>query len=124
MNNATLIGNLVRNPELRTTQGGLTVCTFTIAVNRKQEADFFRVTAWGKLAENCNRYLTKGSKVGVIGAVSLNTYEGKDGKTRSSIEINASEVEFLTKRSDADDTGLSYTPPEGFTPVADDDLPF
>ena len=128
MNNATLIGNLVRDPELRATQAGVPVCVFTIAVNRRsktegtQEADYFRVTTWRGLAENCAKYLLKGSKVGVVGAVSLNTYDGRDGKTHASIEINATEVELLTprsERSDADDSGLT------FTPVGpDSDLPF
>lgn len=124
MNNATLIGNLVRDPELRTTKDGIPVCVFTIAVNRGRDkgADFFRVTTWRVLAENCAKYLAKGSKVGVVGAVSLNTYDGRDGKTHASIEINATEVEFLTprsERSDADDSGLTYTPVD-----PDSDLPF
>lgn len=124
MNNATLIGNLVRDPELRTTKDGIPVCAFTIAVNRGRDkgADFFRVTTWRGLAENCAKYLAKGSKVGVVGAVSLNTYDGRDGKTHASIEINATEVEFLTprsERSDADDSGLTYTPVD-----PDSDLPF
>lgn len=124
MNNATLIGNLVRDPELRTTKDGIPVCVFTIAVNRGRDkgADFFRVTTWRGLAENCAKYLLKGSKVGVVGAVSLNTYDGRDGKTHASIEINATEVEFLTprsERSDADDSGLTYTPVD-----PDSDLPF
>ncbi len=124
MNNATLIGNLVRDPELRTTQDGIPVCAFTIAVNRGRDtgADFFRVTTWRGLAENCAKYLAKGSKVGVVGAVSLNTYDGRDGKTHASIEINATEVEFLTprsERSDADDSGLTFTPVD-----PDSDLPF
>jgi len=124
MNNATLIGNLVRDPELRTTKDGIPVCAFTIAVNRERDkgADFFRVTTWRGLAENCAKYLAKGSKVGVVGAVSLNTYDGRDGKTHASIEINATEVEFLTprsERSDADDSGLTFTPVD-----PDSDLPF
>ena len=71
MNRIFLIGNLCRDPELRSTQSGIPVCTFTVAVNRRQrgaeagqqEADFFRVTAWRQLGELCNRYLSKGRKV-------------------------------------------------------------
>jgi single-strand DNA-binding protein len=75
VNNLTIIGNLSRDPELRSTPSGVAVCTFTVAVNRRNnEADFFRCTAWRQLAENCQRFLAKGRKVAVRGSVSLNTY--------------------------------------------------
>jgi len=131
MNQITLIGNLCSDPQMRTTPNGIAVCTFTVAVNRRQsteagskEADFFRVTAWRQLAENCQRFLAKGRKVAVRGSVSLNTYTKKDGSVGASLEVNADEVEFLGgNRSDADDTGLKV--PEGFTPVdPGSDLPF
>ena len=78
MNKLTIIGNLTRDPQLRTTQTGVNVCDFTVAVNRRQsaqqrqngqqpEADFFRVTAWRELGENCSKYLAKGRKVAVVG---------------------------------------------------------
>ena len=125
MNKIFIIGNLCKDPELRTTQSGVPVCTFTVAVNRrrsaeagKPEADFFRVTAWRQLAENCARYLGKGKKVAVVGAVSLNTYTTNNGQQRASLEVNADEVEFLSPRSDADDTGLVYNP------VDDEEVPF
>ena len=125
MNSLTIIGNLSRDPELRSTPSGVAVCTFTVAVNRRNnEADFFRCTAWRQLAENCQRFLAKGRKVAVRGSVSLNTYTKKDGSVGASLEVNADEVEFLGgNRSDADDTGLKV--PEGFTPVdPGSDLPF
>lgn len=131
MNKVFLVGNLCNDPELRTTQSGVSVCTFSVAVNRRRtaeagrpEADFFRVTTWRQLAENCNRYLAKGRKVAVVGGVSLNTYTTNEGQQRASLEVNADEVEFLGgNRSDADDTGLKV--PEGFTPVdPGSDLPF
>jgi single-strand DNA-binding protein len=140
MNKIFIIGNLVRDPELRTTQSGIPVCTFTVAVNRRkqgaeagqQEADFFRVTTWRQMAENCNRYLAKGRKVAVAGAVSLNTYTAKDGTTKASLEVNADEVEFLTPRGEggsSDSRSISSVnePQEsnnGFVRVDDDDLPF
>ena len=128
MNKVFIIGKLTRDPESRQTPGGITICTFTLAVNRRgkdeKTADFFRVTAWRQLAENCQRFLAKGRKVAVIGSVSLNTYTKKDGSVGASLEVNADEVEFLGgNRSDADDTGLKV--PEGFTPVdPGSDLPF
>ena len=139
MNKIFLTGNLTRDPELRATSSGIPVCTFSIAVKRKQkpeagqpEADFFRVTAWRQLAENCNRFLRKGKKAGVVGTITLNNYTDKDGKQRASLEVQADEVEFLSpkdERSDADDTGLTYTAPSvpaGFVKVDDDPdfLPF
>ena len=126
MNKIFIIGNLVRDPELRTIPSGVAVCTFTIAVNGRKPEDtqFFRITTWRQTAENCQRFLAKGRKVAVAGAVSLNTYTAKDGTTKASLEVNADEVEFLGgNRSDADDTGLKV--PEGFTPVdPGSDLPF
>lgn len=129
MNKLIITGNLVRDPETRQTPSGITICTFTIAVNRRgkdeKAVDYFRVTAWRQLAENCQRFLAKGRKVAVTGAVSLNTYTKKDGTGGASLEVNADEVEFLSPRSDADDTGLAYDPPSGMVVVKDDaDLPF
>ena len=118
MNKLIIIGNLVRDPESRSLPTGVNLCTFTVAVNGRKEDDvqFFRVTTWRQLAENCQRFLAKGRKVAVTGAVSLNTYTAKDGTTKASLEVNADEVEFLGgNRSDADDTGLKV--PQGFTPV-------
>jgi single-strand DNA-binding protein len=134
MNKIFIIGNLVRDPELRTTQSGIPVCTFTVAVNRRkqgaeagqQEADFFRVTTWRQMAENCNRYLAKGRKVGVVGNLTLESYTGNDGMQRYSLEVMADEVEFLTPRSEQG----GYTPQRtvdaqaGFVPVDDEPLPF
>jgi single-strand DNA-binding protein len=101
MNKIFIIGNLVRDPELRTTPSGVPVCTFTIAVNGRKPDDtqFFRITTWRQTAENCQRFLAKGRKVAVAGAVSLNTYTAKDGTTKASLEVNADEVEFLTPRT-------------------------
>lgn len=113
MNKLNIIGNLTKDPELRSTRDGTPVCSFTVAVNRRrkegqpQEADYFRVTAWRGLAELCNRYLTKGRKVAVSGPVSVSTYTGNDGSTRASLEVTADDVEFLSARD-----GIE-TPPAG-----------
>lgn len=112
MNKLTIIGNLTRDPESRTAGDADTVCTFTVAVNRRThkdhpEADYFRVSAWNKLGENCQRYLEKGKKVAVAGPVSVSSYEGKDGGTKFQMEVRADDVEFLSprERGDADDSG-------------------
>lgn len=107
MNKLTIIGNLCKDPELRTTTSGISVCSFTVAVNRRQtaaqrqsgqqaKADYFRVSAWRELGENCGKWLIKGKKVCVVGPVSVSTYTGQDGKTYANLEVTAQDVEFLS----------------------------
>ncbi len=130
MNITILIGRLTRDPEIRYTQGGSAVASFTLAVDKqlsrdkKQEfeaqgkptADFIRIVAWGKLAENCANYLRKGSKVAVNGSISTGSYKDKEGNTRYSTDIMAREVKFL-------DSAKKKT--EEFEEVPDfDDIPF
>lgn len=111
MNKLVIIGNLTKDPEQRTTQGGLSLCTFTVAVSRKKQqdgqpdSDFFRVTAWRQLGENCAKYLAKGRKVCVIGPVSVSTYKGNDGNTRASMEVTAEDVEFLSPKGEGASAG-------------------
>jgi len=148
MNKAFIIGNVTKDPELRTTQSGISVCSFNVAVNRRQsaqaehpEADFFKVTAWRQLGENCAKYLAKGRKVSVIGSVTASAYTGNDGQPRASLEITADDVEFLTPEGEAkEDTyiqqereAIQQEPKQtsmvknnsGFVVVNDDDeLPF
>lgn len=136
MNKLIIVGNLTRDPELRTTQNGKNVCTFTVAVNRRkgEEADFFRVSAWDQLGDNCQRYLAKGRKVAVVGSVSVNSYTTQNGEHRASLEVSASDVEFLSSKNDSQQNG-EYAPqtehkaapidvPVGYEEVTDDDLPF
>lgn len=106
MNKLTIIGNLTADPELRTTQNGKNVCSFTVAVNRRQrdrenpQADFFRVSAWNERGEVCAKFLNKGKKVCVIGSVSLHTYETQNKETRANMEVLAEDVEFLSPRQE------------------------
>ena len=148
MNKVFLIGNLTRDPEMRTTQSGVSVCSFTIAVNRRRannaeagqpEADFFRISAGRQLGDICSRYLAKGRKVAVVGTVTANAYVGSDGQARASLEVNADDVEFLTPRGEAGEAP-TYTPapaprannmgygaaPQGggFVQVDEEELPF
>ena len=124
MNKLTIIGNLTKDPELRSTQDGISVCSFTVAVNRRNkregqpEADFFRVSAWRQLGENCGKYLAKGRKVCVIGPVSVRTYQASDGTTKASLEVTADDVEFLSPKGEQTD------PQTGYEVVAPDDLPY
>ena len=108
MNKIILIGNLTRDPELGTTQSGISYCRFSIAVNRRfsrenQEVDYFNIVAWRGLAESCGKNLTKGRKVGITGPVQIRNYEGNDGQKRTSVEVTAEEVEFLSPANRSDD---------------------
>lgn len=140
MNKVMVIGNLTRDPELRTTSSGTSVCTFSIAVNRnftnaagEREADFINITVWRGLAENCAKYLTKGRKVAVAGSLQSRTYDDKDGNKRTVLEVVADEVEFLGTKNDGQSSQAPQPPkpapkPEqtrmgNLTPVPDD-LPF
>lgn len=126
MNKITIIGNLTKSPELRHTQEGIAVCGFTVAVNRpktknNQEpgADFFNVTAWRGLGENCAKFLEKGKKVCVIGRISLRTWETEE-KHGASLEVLAEDIEFLSPRaSDSPKDAES-----GYTVVNTDELPY
>lgn len=140
MNKVYLIGNLTKDPELRATQSGVSVCNFSIAVNRRfkdadgnQQTDFFNIVAWRQTADICGKFLMKGKKVAVVGSIQTRTYEAQDGSKRTAFDIVADEVEFLTPMGEAPGTrstapsapAPSYTPADqGFTQVDDDELPF
>ena len=137
MNKIMLIGNLTRDPELRSTSSGVTVCSFTIAVNRRfaqqggeRQTDFFRINAWRQLGETCARYLAKGRKVAVIGELQARTYQGNDGATRMSLDVSADEVEFLSPRQQEEGGAPAQrqnaAPPDlaGFTDIQSDAIPF
>ena len=136
MNKIILIGNLTKDPELRTTQAGDAVCSFTIAVNRRKsnnaqagqpEADFFRVNVWRQQGENCARYLSKGKKVYVSGPVQCRTYTGQDGQTRASMEVTANEVEFLSPAGNTQQNAPQAPKTDaqsGFVQVDDEEIPF
>lgn len=93
-----LIGNLTKDPELTTTANGVSYCKMTVAVKRKSSdtTDFLTVKAWRVLADNCSKYLGKGSKVAVCGELQSNSYETQSGEKRYVTEIVADEVQFLT----------------------------
>ena len=132
MNKIVIIGNLTGSPELRVTQSGVSVCQFTVAVNGRRKEDgatFFRATAWRALGETCHKYLDKGRKVMVCGAVSASAYTGRDGKPRASLEVTADDVEFLSAighdaQSEQAETAQQHDTEGGFTAVETEDLPF
>ena len=99
MNKFMLIGNLTKDPESRVTSNGKDVCNFTVAVKRRYGADsqFIKAVTWGALAQNCQTYLSKGSKVALIGEASIEVYSGKDGTPKGNLVCNAESVEFLNR---------------------------
>ena len=118
MNKLFLIGNLTRDPEMSETATGVAFCRLGIAVNRpyqgsdgERATDFFNVTVWRNHAENCGRYLKKGSKVAIVGSLQNRQYEDKDGNKRQVTDIIANEVEFLSVRSSGDGLEMETAEP-------------
>ncbi len=140
MNKVFLIGNLTRDPELNTTANNISVCKFTVAVTRRfanadgtRETDFLPVVCWRGQAENCGRYLKKGSKVGICGSIQTRSYEASDGTRRYVTEINADEVQFLSSRGDwnnaeelpeVTEANAKKDKLSDLKPLEDEDLPF
>lgn len=136
MNKVFLIGNLTRDPELSTTNSGISVCRISIAVSRRfanadgsRETDFFNVVAWRTIAENCAKYLKKGSKIAVMGSIQNRSYEGNDGNKHYTTDITAEEIEFLSTKGEGTGTAempANSMPDTSLQPIDDDDnnLPF
>ncbi|MDO8507128.1 MAG: single-stranded DNA-binding protein [bacterium] len=112
VNLAIVMGNLTRDPELRYTPNGQPVTSFGVATNRswkdangdkKDEVEFHEVVVWGKLAELCSQYLTKGRKVHVMGRLQTRSWEGQDGAKRQKTEIVAQDIAFVDSRRDGGD---------------------
>jgi single-strand DNA-binding protein len=149
INRVVLTGNLTRDPELRSTGGGLTVCKLRVAVNtRRKNSDgtwdekpnYFSVTVFGRQADSCGQYLRKGRPIAIDGRLEWSEYTNNEGQKRESIDIIADTVQFLGGRDDsANGNGFSAGagPVESDVPidtadfespvaagVADDDIPF
>ncbi|KUK14649.1 MAG: single-stranded DNA-binding protein [Synergistetes bacterium] len=135
-NKVILLGNLARDPELSYTPSGQAVAKFTIAVNRSytnrdgalvDEVDFIPIVVWGKQAENCSQYLTKGRAVLVEGRLRVRSYETQDGQRRRAFEVVALRVQFLggTPRMEEEDIP-SLRDEEDFPPFdeEEDEIPF
>lgn len=137
MNKTILIGRLTREPELRTTASGISVVSFSIAVNKrfknaegKYDADFIDCVAWKNTAEFLCKYFGKGQQVGIVGSLQTRSYQPQDGESRKITEVIADEVYFVGEaKKQAENGKNTATPPmgnEGFVPmpVNDEDLPF
>lgn len=103
LNKIMLLGRLTRDPELKFTNSGLAVCSFSIAVNRTfskknegdSQADFFRIKCWRNLAENCAKFLAKGRQVFIEGAIQTSSYTAEDGSKRNAWEVVARDIQFI-----------------------------
>ena len=147
MNSVALTGRLTRDPEVRYTQSQTAVATFTLAVDRpfsrdrENNADFIRITSFGKQAEFAEKYLNKGRLVGVTGRIQTGSYQDKDGKTVYTTDVVADRIEFLGPKTEGQASGASQETfrrnnsaapapsapavPAGFTALEeDDDIPF
>ena len=130
MQQLEIIGNLTKDPETRTTTNGKDVCSFTVAVNRRQSAqqkqnnqdpgaDYFRVSAWQERGRVCQKYLTKGSKVYVSGTVSVRVYTNNKGEPAGQMEVRADQIEFLSSASEK-----KVDKQTGYEQVEPDDMPY
>ena len=142
-NKVILMGNLTRDPEMRTTPNGTALCKFSIAVNRKfarqgeeRQADFINIVAWSKTGEFCSKYFKKGQQVGVIGRIQTRTWDDDQGAKHYVTEVIAEEAYFAEGKRDSYDTGDNFANNFGntmpgandansdFDVSSDDDLPF
>ena len=143
MNKVILVGNLTRDPELITTNNGISLCRFSLAVQRRfasgdgeREVDFINIVVWRGQADNCYKYLKKGSKAGVVGSIQTRSYDGTDGTKKYSFDVVAEEVEFLSTKGASSSEDYAPEAPAGskstgksdvvnkFEPIDDDNLPF
>ena len=130
MNKAIIIGNLSRDPELRTTAAGKNVCNFTVAVNRRtakdapQTCDFIPCVCFDNMAMVVHTYLKKGKKCAVTGKIQTRTYDAQDGSKRWATEIIADEVEFLSAAEPNEGKPAEAPQPAQPFDIDDGDLPF
>jgi single-strand DNA-binding protein len=141
-NKIILVGNLGRDPELRYTPDGTPVCSFSLATNERRRdrntgentdvTTWFRVTLWRRQAEVASQYLTRGKPVYIEGRLRVEEYTDRDGKTRHSLEVTATDMQFIGSARGGDDTGgpqarAAAAQPQGGpepTDLTDDDVPF
>ena len=137
MNKIIVVGNLGRDPEMRYTPSGQAVTSFSVATNhryttgegeQRDETEWFSVSVFGRQAEACNQYLSKGQKVYVDGRLKSRTFQGRDGETRVALDIIAQQVRFLDRAAAADALpadvlAADMAPPSG-EGVEAEDLPF
>lgn len=127
LNRVVLMGRLVADPELKTTNSGVSVCSFRIAVDRnyvkngeQRQADFFDIVAWRSSAEFVCRHFTKGSLIAVDGQLQTRQYQTKDGSNRSAVEVVADNISFTGERKEQKQESGYDVMPEGYGDLFDD----
>jgi single-strand DNA-binding protein len=138
-NRIIIVGNLGRDPELRYTAQGTPVCSFSMATNERRKdrngemqdhTTWFRVTLWNRLAETASQYLQKGRQVYIEGRLRVEEYVDRDGKPRHSLEVFATDMQFIGSRGDeapqerAASAGASPGPADSQPDLSDEDIPF
>ena len=135
MNNCSLIGRLTKDPEVKKTQSGTSVCSFTIAVDRRfkkadgtREADFIPCVGWRQVADIIGQYFHKGSRIGITGSIQTRSYDGQNGNVFIT-EVLVEEIEFIDKRSETQEQNQTPAPQaEAIAPneeeYIEDNLPF
>jgi single-strand DNA-binding protein len=139
INKITIVGNLGRDPELRYTAQGTPVCSFSVATNERRKdrngemqdhTTWFRITLWNRQAETASQYLQKGRQVYIEGRLRVEEYIDRDGKPRHSLEVHATDMQFIGSRGDdvpverAASAGASHSGPSDQPDLSDDDIPF
>ena len=134
MNKAILVGNLTKDPEMGTTPNGVSVTSFTVAVNRRcksqdgqQQTDIINCVAWRRKAEFIAKYFTKGSKIGIVGTIQTRTYDDQNGNKRYVTEVVVDEAEFVTSKAQNTGGKQQEAAPDGleeYEPLDDSEFPF
>ena len=128
LNNIVLIGRLTKDPDLRYTNSGTAVCSFSLAVDSgfgdNKRTDFIDIVAWSKTGEMCSQYLSKGKLAAVAGRLQIRSYEGKSGVKRKAAEVVADTVRFLSPKGDIVEQQNNDYPPGEWVGSADSDMPF
>jgi len=131
-NKVILLGNLTRDPEVRYTPNGIAVASFAIAVNRKykqgdetkEEVSYIDIVVFGKQAESCGQYISKGDSVLIDGRLQQRRWETEEGQKRNKIEVVAQSVNFMPKRSSGGGQAQGHAEPAQEAPVDEGDIPF
>jgi single-strand DNA-binding protein len=126
INNVVLMGRLCADPELKTTQSGLSVTSFALAVDKGKDkgADFIDIVAWRDTADFINKYFDKGSMIAIVGSIQTRTYEDKNGNKRKAVEVVAREVSFCGSKIDSAPKNDSAPKQDDASDDEDDELPF
>lgn len=132
--NMTIVGNLGRDAELRYTQGGQAVCSFSVAVTetwndkttneKKEKTTWFKCSLWGKRGEALQQYLTKGKQVFVVGSMAASAYLDKEGKPAASLELNVRDIQLLGRREESGSSSNGHEPEEVDYSTNNSDIPF